>query len=92
MQVKNAGRPGNYPNAYTTIPPSSIPYNGVPAKSRGAIRPIEPKRLGPGAEAVISTHKKLQRKRSFLELPTDIFLKLLDWLGMSDILNLRRVS
>ncbi|KAG8945511.1 hypothetical protein FRC04_000714 [Tulasnella sp. 424] len=49
-------------------------------------------RLGRDAETIVSTNEKFQRKTVFLDLPIDIFLKLLDWLEISDVFNLRSVS
>ncbi|KAG8968595.1 hypothetical protein FRC05_001520 [Tulasnella sp. 425] len=48
-------------------------------------------RLGRDAETIVSTNEKFQRKTVFLDLPIDIFLKLLDWLEISDVFNLRSV-
>ncbi|KAG8945510.1 hypothetical protein FRC04_000713 [Tulasnella sp. 424] len=50
-------------------------------------------RLGRDAETltVVSINEKFQRKAVFLDLPIDIFLKLLDWLEIPDVFNLRSV-
>lgn len=64
------------------------------ALPHGTIRPTEQSRAinsSPG-RVVESTNTEPQVRISFLDLPTGIFVKLLDWFEITDVLNLRRVS
>ncbi|KAG8905485.1 hypothetical protein FRC01_008337, partial [Tulasnella sp. 417] len=49
-----------------------------------------PNQVSPNSQDVVSSDEVPQNRTSFLDLPEDIFLGLLEWLEMSDILNLRR--
>ncbi|KIO24196.1 hypothetical protein M407DRAFT_26391 [Tulasnella calospora MUT 4182] len=89
MQVQTS-RQDYRPTSYDTSSPFKIRYNSIAARSRGTIRLTESGQVGPNAGDVVSTDEVPQRKISFLDLPTDIFLRLLEWLEMPDILNLRR--
>lgn len=82
--MQNARRQGYTPTPDSTVLLSRIPNHGMTASSCGA--------SWPDAETVVSTNEKLQRKTSFLDLPIDIFLKLLDGLEVPDVFNLRSVS
>ncbi|KAG8915536.1 hypothetical protein FRC00_003188 [Tulasnella sp. 408] len=57
--------------------------------SRGTMRSIEPLRFGSHAGDVVSTDKLPWKQISLLDLPTDLFLELLQWLEIPDMFNVR---